>query len=75
MSTEDTAKRCGANRLGLFKDEDVIAVENLRLAGQFHWLVMPKAHTIRDIEALNGNHLNIRKFCQSQFYTFYIRSK
>ncbi|KAI1288697.1 hypothetical protein F5Y03DRAFT_80559 [Xylaria venustula] len=41
----------------VYEDDDMIAIENLRLAGQFHWLIMPKAHTIRDVEALNGDHM------------------
>ncbi|KAI0429960.1 hypothetical protein F5Y09DRAFT_308985 [Xylaria sp. FL1042] len=41
----------------VYEDEDIIAIENLRLAGQLHWLIMPKTHTIRDIEALTGDHL------------------
>ncbi|KAI0909617.1 hypothetical protein F4824DRAFT_67971 [Ustulina deusta] len=43
----------------VYEDDDTIAIENLRLAGQSHWLIMPKTHIIRDIEALNGNHLII----------------
>lgn len=35
----------------------MIGVENLRLAGQFHWLIMPKLHVVRDIEGLDGEHL------------------
>ncbi|GAW23047.1 hypothetical protein ANO14919_125950 [Xylariales sp. No.14919] len=41
----------------VYEDEDIIAIENIRLAGQSHWLILPKTHTIRDIEALNGDHL------------------
>ncbi|RYP50541.1 hypothetical protein DL768_003937 [Monosporascus sp. mg162] len=40
-----------------YEDDNVIAIENLRPAGQSHWLVMPKLHLIRDIEALNAGHL------------------
>ncbi|KAI1195711.1 hypothetical protein F5X97DRAFT_326275 [Nemania serpens] len=43
----------------VYEDDDIIAVENLRLAGQLHWLIMPKAHTLRDIEALDESHLGI----------------
>ncbi|KAI0965033.1 hypothetical protein F4678DRAFT_453950 [Xylaria arbuscula] len=41
----------------VYEDDEIIAIENLRLAGQLHWLIMPKAHTIRDVEALNGDHM------------------
>lgn len=37
----------------------MIAVENLSPAGQFHWLIMPKLHLIRDVEALSTHHLLI----------------
>ncbi|PHH75855.1 hypothetical protein CDD80_2020 [Ophiocordyceps camponoti-rufipedis] len=40
----------------VYEDADLIAVENTRLAGQYHWLIMPKAH-IRDVEALSHHHL------------------
>lgn len=43
------------------KDDDLIAVENRRLSGRYHWLIMPKAHKIRDIEALDGNDLPLCK--------------
>ncbi|KAI1164937.1 hypothetical protein F5B18DRAFT_218903 [Nemania serpens] len=43
----------------VYEDDDIIAIENLRLAGQSHWLIMPKAHTARDIEALDESHLFI----------------
>ena len=42
------------------KDDQVIAVENLRLAGQYHWLIIPKLH-IRDIESLDENDVPLRK--------------
>lgn len=41
----------------VYEDDDLIAVENRRLSGRYHWLIMPKAHKIRDIEALDGNDL------------------
>ncbi|KAI1364201.1 hypothetical protein F5Y08DRAFT_307349 [Xylaria arbuscula] len=41
----------------VYEDDDIIAIENRRLAGQLHWLILPKSHTIRDIEALGGEHL------------------
>ncbi|KAI2625148.1 hypothetical protein GGS21DRAFT_309685 [Xylaria nigripes] len=40
-----------------YEDDVVIAVVNRRLAGQYHWLIMPTAHGIRDIEGLDGTHL------------------
>ncbi|KAI0872177.1 hypothetical protein GGS24DRAFT_468533 [Hypoxylon argillaceum] len=45
----------------VFEDDSVIAIENLHLGGQFHWLIMPKAHGIRDIEALSHQHLALLK--------------
>ncbi|KAI0543239.1 hypothetical protein GGR58DRAFT_14832 [Xylaria digitata] len=41
----------------VYEDDDIIAIENIHLAGQLHWLILPKNHTVRDIEALNGDHL------------------
>lgn len=32
-------------------------MDNIRPAGQFHWLIMPKQHAARDIEGLTGDHL------------------
>ncbi|PQK11519.1 hypothetical protein BB8028_0003g01440 [Beauveria bassiana] len=40
----------------VYEDDDVIAIDNVRLAGQHHWLIMPKRHVARDIESLNGGH-------------------
>ncbi|KAI0527753.1 hypothetical protein F5B22DRAFT_582188 [Xylaria bambusicola] len=42
----------------VYEDDDILAIENRRLAGESHWLIMPKTHGIRDIEALNGEHLD-----------------
>ncbi|KAK0702252.1 hypothetical protein B0H67DRAFT_500629 [Lasiosphaeris hirsuta] len=41
----------------VYEDNDIIAIDNRRLAGQFHWLIIPKPHNVRDVEALNVNHL------------------
>ncbi|KAI0802222.1 hypothetical protein GGR55DRAFT_666662 [Xylaria sp. FL0064] len=41
----------------VYEDDNIIAIENLRMAGQLHWLIMLKTHTIRDIEALTSDHL------------------
>ncbi|KAI1740012.1 hypothetical protein F4680DRAFT_420935 [Xylaria scruposa] len=41
----------------VYEDEDLIAIDNIRPAGQFHWLIMPKLHVIRDIEALDVGHI------------------
>ncbi|ATY62232.1 Histidine triad-like motif-containing protein [Cordyceps militaris CM01] len=41
----------------VYEDDEIIAVENRHLAGQQHWLILPKQHTVRDIENLNGQHL------------------
>ncbi|KAI0854593.1 hypothetical protein F4860DRAFT_508115 [Xylaria cubensis] len=41
----------------VYEDEDLIAIDNIRPAGQFHWLIMPKLHIIRDIEALDDGHI------------------
>ncbi|KAI1174507.1 hypothetical protein F4777DRAFT_382359 [Nemania sp. FL0916] len=43
----------------VYEDDEIIAIENLHLAGELHWLIMPKAHTARDIEALDKDHLAI----------------
>lgn len=40
----------------------MIGIQNLRLAGQFHWLIMPKLHLVRDIEGLDGEHLPLCEF-------------
>lgn len=44
----------------IVKDDQIIAVDNLRLAGRFHWLILPKTH-LRDAESLNGEHLDLRE--------------
>ncbi|KAI1132136.1 hypothetical protein F5Y10DRAFT_231618 [Nemania abortiva] len=41
----------------VYEDDDLIAIDNIRLAGQFHWLIMPKLHVVRDIEALGPDHI------------------
>ncbi|KAI1631777.1 hypothetical protein F4809DRAFT_646082 [Biscogniauxia mediterranea] len=50
---------CDRANLGgiAYEDDDLIAIHNLRPAGQMHWLIMPKLHLVRDIEALNGDHV------------------
>ncbi|KAI5926856.1 hypothetical protein F4810DRAFT_653827 [Camillea tinctor] len=40
-----------------YEDDDLIAIHNIRSAGQLHWLIMPKSHVARDIESLNGEHI------------------
>lgn len=59
MSTRIEAQ---TNSLYFLKDDEVIGIENLRLAGQFHWLIMPKLHLVRDIEGLDGEHLPLCEF-------------
>ncbi|KAH7006932.1 histidine triad-like motif-containing protein [Ilyonectria destructans] len=56
---QDNCKFCDRANLAsiVYEDDEVIGIENLRLAGQFHWLIMPKLHLVRDIEGLNGEHL------------------
>ncbi|KAI1504303.1 hypothetical protein F5X99DRAFT_371716 [Biscogniauxia marginata] len=47
-----------ANFSGIaYEDDELIAVHNRQSAGQFHFLIMPKSHLVRDIESLNGNHI------------------
>lgn len=61
------------------KDDDIIAVENIRKSGQDHWLIIPKVGStrhIRDCEALTVEDLPLRKyiFCHSHSapsYTLY----
>ncbi|KAI0848555.1 HIT-like domain-containing protein [Daldinia vernicosa] len=36
----------------VYEDDDLIAINNIRKAGRYHWLVMPKLHSWRDIEKL-----------------------
>lgn len=48
-----------------FQDEKIIAINNRRLAGQIHWLILPKEHAVRDIENLNSSHLTL---CKEQHY-------
>ena len=48
--------------ISLNQDDQIIAVDNIRLAGQFHWLIMPKKHIARDIEGLSEDHLGL---CES----------
>ncbi|KAK3685367.1 hypothetical protein B0T22DRAFT_442546 [Podospora appendiculata] len=36
----------------VYEDSEIIAVTNRTPGGQFHWLIMPKRHIIRDMEAL-----------------------
>ncbi|KAM3429028.1 hypothetical protein MY4824_008510 [Beauveria thailandica] len=43
----------------VYEDDEVIAVDNVRRAGQHHWLIMPKQHAARDIENLNSRHLGL----------------
>ncbi|GME33686.1 histidine triad-like motif-containing protein [Neofusicoccum parvum] len=42
------------------QDEHTIAFENARLGGKLHWLLIPRIH-IRDVEALTGEHVRLRK--------------
>ncbi|CAI7597073.1 unnamed protein product [Penicillium bialowiezense] len=44
-----------------YEDDHLIAVENIRPAGLFHWLILPKEHVARDIESLDGDHLSLCK--------------
>ncbi|KAM0446071.1 hypothetical protein ACHAO4_009516 [Trichoderma viride] len=43
----------------VYEDEKIIAINNRRLAGQIHWLILPKEHAVRDIENLNSSHLTL----------------
>ncbi|KAI1477565.1 hypothetical protein F4774DRAFT_192858 [Daldinia eschscholtzii] len=36
----------------VYEDANLIAINNLRKAGRYHWLIMPKSHSWRDIENL-----------------------
>jgi diadenosine tetraphosphate (Ap4A) HIT family hydrolase len=44
----------------------LIAVDTIRPAGQLHWLIIPKRHDARDIEALNSDHLPLREHLTSK---------
>ncbi|KAK3328046.1 hypothetical protein B0T19DRAFT_423535 [Cercophora scortea] len=41
----------------VYEDNEIIAVTNRTPGGQFHWLIMPKRHIIRDMEALRHSDL------------------
>lgn len=43
------------------QDGQIIVIDNRRLAGQIHWLILPKEHTVRDIENLDSSHLELCK--------------
>ncbi|KAL6899988.1 HIT-like domain-containing protein [Trichoderma evansii] len=43
----------------VYEDDRVIVIDNRRLAGQMHWLIFPKEHTVRDIENLDSSHLEL----------------
>lgn len=47
------------------KDEHVVAFENIRLGGQYHWLITPLKH-IRDIESLTHVDLPLCMFPRRQ---------
>jgi diadenosine tetraphosphate (Ap4A) HIT family hydrolase len=44
------------------QNNEVIAIETIRPAGQFHWLILPKEHAVRDIENLGGEHVELREY-------------
>jgi len=46
---------------GRRQDDHFIAVDNIRSSGRHHWLILPKAHVLRDIEALSPDHLGLCK--------------
>lgn len=52
--------RVCANKV--LQDDQIIVIDNRRLAGQIHWLILPKEHTVRDIENLDSSHLELCKF-------------
>ncbi len=43
----------------VYDDGRLLAFENLRPGGQHHWIIIPKAHVARDIEALTAEHLGL----------------
>ncbi|KAJ4148269.1 hypothetical protein LMH87_002748 [Akanthomyces muscarius] len=43
----------------LYEDDKIIAIDSLRPAGQYHWLILPKVHAVRDIEGLNRQHIGL----------------
>lgn len=43
----------------VYEDDEVIAINNRTSAGKFHWLIMPKEHVARDIEALDQSHAHL----------------
>ncbi|KAI2641409.1 HIT-like protein [Hypomontagnella submonticulosa] len=38
----------------VYEDDELIAINNRRKAGSYHWLIMPKSHRWRDIEGLTA---------------------
>ncbi|EOD47057.1 putative histidine triad protein [Neofusicoccum parvum UCRNP2] len=50
-----------------YQDEHTIAFENARLGGKIHWLLIPRTH-VRDVEALTGEHVQLRK----ESFLFYV---
>ncbi|PNP43670.1 hypothetical protein TGAMA5MH_04642 [Trichoderma gamsii] len=45
----------------VYEDAQIVVINNRRLAGQTHWLILPKEHAVRDIENLNSSHLKLCK--------------
>ncbi|KAH8888959.1 hypothetical protein GQ53DRAFT_807985 [Thozetella sp. PMI_491] len=41
----------------VYEDDTIIAIDNIRCAGEYHWLILPKLHLARDIENLEQDHL------------------
>ncbi|KAM0518969.1 hypothetical protein ACHAPE_003960 [Trichoderma viride] len=43
----------------IHEDAQIVVINNRRLAGQIHWLILPKDHAVRDIENLDSSHLKL----------------
>ncbi|KAI0099797.1 hypothetical protein GGR51DRAFT_534423 [Nemania sp. FL0031] len=43
----------------IHQSDNLIAINSIRPAGQEHWLIIPRGHIIRDIEALGPEHIGL----------------
>lgn len=43
----------------VFEDDKILAFNNRHNNGLHHWLIIPKAHALRDIEALTCDHTDL----------------